>query len=45
MIEAGWDFVWAAYAVTLAALTILVLAVAWRALYWERQARKLDRRR
>lgn len=42
-IQGGWAFVLAAYALTFAALTVLVLATAWRARRWAREAEKLDK--
>jgi hypothetical protein len=42
MIEGGWPFVWAAYAVTLGALIPLAAIVWLRLTYWAKQARALD---
>jgi heme exporter protein D len=44
MIEGGWSFVWAAYALTLASLALLSLVVVVRLRHWARQAKELDRR-
>lgn len=43
MIESGWPFVWAAYAVSLGALAVLAIVVVVRALHWARAARELDK--
>lgn len=42
MIEGGWPFVVAAYAVAAFALTVLVSAILFGARRWSREARKLD---
>jgi hypothetical protein len=42
MIEGGWSYIYASYALTVALLGGLALVVALRALYWARQARKLE---
>jgi uncharacterized iron-regulated membrane protein len=42
MIEGGWNFVWAAYAIALGGLGLLTLVVLAR-LRWSRRARELDR--
>ncbi len=42
MIEGGWAYVYAAYAVTGLALAGAALVVALRARHWAKQARKLD---
>jgi heme exporter protein CcmD len=44
MIAEGWNFVIAAYAVTLGGLAALALTVALRARTWTKRARELDRR-
>lgn len=43
MIEGGWPFIWAAYALTIGGLAILALVVVLRLRYWASRARKLDR--
>jgi heme exporter protein D len=43
MIEGGWAFVWAAYALTISALAVLGVAVMLRLRHWARRARELDR--
>jgi heme exporter protein CcmD len=43
MIEGGWSFVWAAYALTFAALVVLALVVVLRLRHWARRAHELDR--
>lgn len=43
MIEGGWAFVIAAYALTFGALAVLVLAIAINARRWANEAKKLDR--
>lgn len=43
MIEGGWSFVWAAYAVAGVALVALSGAVALRLRHWAKRARELDR--
>lgn len=43
MIDGGWNFIWAAYAITLAALLVLVGVVLWRAGLWAQRARELDK--
>ncbi len=45
MIEGGWGYVYAAYAVTLGALIVLAMAVGLRLAHWSRRARALDRER
>jgi heme exporter protein D len=45
MIEGGWTFVWAAYAVTGAALIVLAGVSAVRAVRWSKRARALDKER
>jgi hypothetical protein len=42
MIAGGWNFVIAAYAVTLGGLAALALLVALRARQWAKRARELD---
>jgi hypothetical protein len=42
MIDGGWSFIWAAYAVTLGALAVLALVVAVRLAHWSKRARALD---
>lgn len=44
MIEGGWEFIWPAYGVTLAALAVLTVVVVMRLRAWERRARELDRK-
>lgn len=44
MIEGGWPFVIAAYAVTSLGLGALALMVVLRAARWARQARDLEKR-
>lgn len=41
MIEGGWSFVWAAYALTFSALSVLATVVVLRLRKWAREARKL----
>ena len=43
MIEGGWSFVVAAYAITATALVALV-AILWRWAVWARRARELEQR-
>ena len=45
MIEGGWAYVWGAYALALGGLAVLALGVAWRAAYWAKQARELDKKK
>ena len=45
MISGGWNFVIAAYAVTLGGLAVLALTVALRARGWAKRARELDAKR
>jgi heme exporter protein D len=42
MIEGGWDFIWAAYAVSLGALAVLVAVVVSRLAHWSKAAQALD---
>ncbi len=42
MIEGGWNFVWAAYAIALGGLSLLTLVVLARLRSWSRRARELD---
>jgi hypothetical protein len=44
MIEGGWNFIWAAYAITLGALLLLFGVVLWRAGVWAQRARELDKK-
>jgi len=44
MVEGGWSFIWAAYAVSIGALAVLAIVVAVRLAHWARAARKLDQR-
>lgn len=43
MIEGGWPFVWASYALMGAAFAVVIVVVLLRARHWAREARKLDR--
>ncbi|HRK63407.1 MAG TPA: heme exporter protein CcmD [Terricaulis sp.] len=43
MIEGGWPFVWASYALMGGAFAALIVVVLLRARHWAREARKLDR--
>lgn len=45
MISGGWNFVIAAYAVTLGGLAVLAVTVALRARAWSKRARELDAKR
>jgi heme exporter protein CcmD len=45
MVEGGWPFVWAAYALTIAPMAALSVIVALRARHWARQARALEEKR
>ena len=45
MITGGWNFVIAAYAVTLGGLAVLAVTVALRARSWAKQAHDLDAKR
>jgi heme exporter protein CcmD len=45
MISGGWNFVIAAYGVTLGALATLAIVVALRARAWAKRARELDMKR
>ncbi len=42
MIQGGWDYVWPAYAITVAALLALTIVVALRAAHWAKRARALE---
>ena len=42
MIEGGWAYIWAAYAVTLVALGALAGVVIWRLRFWAARARELS---
>ena len=42
MIEGGWEFVWPAYGVALAALAVLTIVVVARLRAWSQRARELD---
>jgi hypothetical protein len=44
MIEGGWAYIWAAYAVALGALAALALVVTSRLAHWARAARALTER-
>jgi len=44
MIEGGFEYVYAAYALTAGALGLAALIVVLRARHWAREARKLDER-
>lgn len=44
MIEGGWEFVWLAYGVALAALAVLIVVVIARLRVWSRRARELDKK-
>jgi hypothetical protein len=43
MIEGGWPFVWASYAVALAALLALTAFVVIRLAHWSRRARQIEK--
>jgi hypothetical protein len=43
MIEGGWDFVVAAYAIALGSLGVLAVVVVARLQTWSRRARELDK--
>ncbi len=43
MIEGGWPFVWAAYALTGVSFVTLIAVVLMRARYWARRAQDLAR--
>lgn len=45
MISGGWNFVIAAYGVTLGGLAALAIVVALRARAWAKRARELDLKR
>ena len=45
MISGGWNFVIAAYVVTLGGLAVLAITVALRARAWARRAQELDAKR
>ncbi len=45
MISGGWNFVIAAYAVTLGGLAVLAIVVMVRARAWAKRARELDVKR
>jgi hypothetical protein len=45
MISGGWNFVIAAYAVTLGGLAVLAIIVTLRARAWAKRARELDVKR
>jgi hypothetical protein len=42
MIDGGWSFIWAAYAITLGVLAVLALVVAVRLAHWSKRARASD---
>lgn len=42
MIEGGWAFIWASYAVTVAGLGVAAIVVALRLRHWARAARALN---
>ncbi|MGE0740803.1 MAG: heme exporter protein CcmD [Hyphomonadaceae bacterium] len=42
MIDGGWPFIYAAYALTVVLLGGLSVAIALRARHWANEARKLD---
>jgi|CXWL01.1.fsa_nt_gi hypothetical protein len=44
MIEGGWAYVYAAYAVALGGLAALTLIFVLRAIRWAREAKKLEER-
>lgn len=44
MIEGGWSFVVAAYAITATALVALIAIILWRWAVWARRARELEQR-
>lgn len=44
MIEGGWAYVYAAYAVALGGLGALTLIIVIRAIRWGREAKKLEQR-
>jgi heme exporter protein CcmD len=43
MIDGGWPFVWASYALMGGAFAALAAIVLLRARYWAREARKLEK--
>ena len=43
MIEGGWPYVWACYALMGVSFAVLVCVVLLRAHHWARAARKLER--
>lgn len=45
MISGGWNFVIAAYVVTLGGLAVLAIIVVLRARAWAKRARELDAKR
>jgi len=45
MIEGGWSFVWASYAIAVGALGVLTFVVLARLQSWSRRARELDKSR
>lgn len=42
MIAGGWAYIWAAYAATFGAVSVLALIVVLRMRHWAHAARKLD---
>ena len=44
MISGGLEYVWAAYAVAIAALATLAIVVVLRLLHWAARAKELDRK-
>jgi heme exporter protein CcmD len=44
MVDGGWPFVWAAYALMASAFAVLVCVVLLRARHWAHEARKLERK-
>lgn len=42
MIEGGWPFVWASYALCVGSLGVLALVVVLRFLHWSKAARQLE---
>lgn len=42
MIEGGWPYVWASYALTVTVVGALALTVTFRLRHWSKRARALD---
>lgn len=45
MIEGGWTYIWAAYAVSLASLAALGFVIALRLTHWAKRAQAIEQRK